>query len=475
MNKSSSNQLTLRSLRCEMRQVKTLLSRMIDPVARHGEYICVAGSASLLWFILSLPARCEVSECIYRPNDIDVFVYGPLGEHEYHFSAFVSELTKNIEAAGYTITERSQRYNWYVLENEPVLIVDVRVKGISAKLSFVQCPIANTSQEVVDSFDMDIVRVIYDVKDGTITVRDDVRPNILQRRATAKDFVRSHDFPTSGDFTAYGITLSRITKYSKRGFSFSNFPSLRCSLNHLTRRDRVTDFGFPRNLNAAGVKYKIELVLDVLRRSVPGAYLRSHSLGVCGESLLYWMLDVDNCDIVIPAHIRLRAAVLHNIVRVYVCDKITPTPNDFFEFVHDVQLSLWNHGYRHEHCFKHKPPRKLRTLQHATRVRLTNRYWSVEFVWSPGTSSMEQVAEKQLLGIHRVWLNYNTMTLVASDSVKQQLQAGSCRIWPIQLYNVPPGATEQELIDSHTRSIEECYECGWSFLDDLAFLPPSSN
>ena len=479
MNASISSCPSLRSMRYEMRQVKTLLSHIVDPSTQQHQYVCVAGSAALLWFLLSQPGYSAAPEKMFRPNDIDVFVYGTPAASVESFSDFVESLTTNIETAGYAITSKREHSNWYVLEG-PILIIDVRVEGIDSKISFVQSPNDHTPQEVVSRFDMDIVQVIYDVKTQTIKVGDRIRSNILRGQATTKNFVYNRCFLSLHDYSLYGSTLSRISKYSKRGFVFPSIhPPLQCSLNNLIHRSHlssqlvIAEF-FERNSQYAGIQEQVQMALTIMRNTIPNKYLRNHKVGICGENLLQCMLDSNCYDVTIPAHVEFKYTYRTERVWMYVCSEIAPTQTAFFAFVRRVRRSLWRNGYPHVLGRKRKTSRRLQNVAHTTcySLRISNMDWLLDFVWSPGTANLQQVAEKQLLGIHQMWLNYNTMTPVMTDNVKQQLQTATCHVQPIQLCSIPRDYQECNRINFWLFTIEEYYECGWRFLDDFKLLPP---
>jgi len=157
MTDNTSEHLTLRSLRYEMRQIKTLLGCVADPTMNQHDHVFVSGSAPLLWWMISRSELSVCRLCMFRPNDIDMFVYGPPAESEDTYVAFVDLLLDNVVGLGYTIVERSEHLNWYILDGEPVLIIDVKIKGIHQTISFVQSPIDTSPQEVVNRFDINIV------------------------------------------------------------------------------------------------------------------------------------------------------------------------------------------------------------------------------------------------------------------------------------------------------------------------------
>lgn len=463
--------LSERTLRYEARQVKSFLSCIVAPNSQQHEHVCVSGSAPLLWFLLSQPEHSISPEHLFRPNDIDIFVYGdPAETHETFYDFFIT-LTNNIETAGYTITSRSQCFNWYVLPHQPVRIINITVKGLKSNLSFIQCPEDNTPQEIVDRFDMDIVQVIYDIERQSIVIADDIRRNILKRQATVKDFVFDHHFPFDRDHKMYAATSSRMFKYIKRGFTFrSGLPPLRCSLMQLSTRSSAHQ---PRQLRRLRMKQKIEQAVNILSDVLPNTYLSNHNIGICGENMLQYLLDMNYYGI--PEHIQLRRTARTSMISVYVCGALAPTQQSFFAFIRNVRVMLWNNGYNHVFIGKQSTSRRLPNMQHMTRysIRIVNERWFYEFLWSPGTETIQQSAEKELMGIHQIWLNYNTMKPVMTSSVKKQLRAGSCHIEHIQLHRLPPYPQEYNAINYRLHILHEYYKCGWNFANELTMLPPS--
>jgi hypothetical protein len=161
-------------------------------------------------------------------------------------------------------------------------------------------------------------------------------------------------------------------------------------------------------------------------------------------------------------------------ITVYVCGNVTPTQKSFFFLMHNIRLQLWSNGYPHIFMNKHMGCKRLPYVPDRTRyaLRVSRMNWYFDFVWSPGTTTTQESAENNHLGIHQIWFNYNTMMPVMTNNITEQLQTGTSRIQQIQLHVLPPHYKEYDAIQDLEFLISEYYQCGWNFTNKLTVLPP---
>jgi hypothetical protein len=145
------------------------------------------------------------SEPIWSPNDIDVFVCLPTNDFEVLVAAFM-----NIHI------DADCKIRRIGLQH----IINVTIPGYSAAMSFIRCPAAATSQDIVQQFDIDVCTPIVTHKDGKLWVRmtTDVAASIRERKMHC-NMRKRHS-----KFMHYPLqrTLHRVGKYVARGYFFAS-------------------------------------------------------------------------------------------------------------------------------------------------------------------------------------------------------------------------------------------------------------
>lgn len=196
--------------------------------------IGVAGSSALQWL---QDAKEVKNDWQVKPHDVDVFVCGDQGEEFDHFMRKVlfklrrSSKTREIDIR---VVRRS---NHYIQCGTSSAIVDVHLinffpwrlstdvqKG-DCLISFIQSPF-ETVKETVESFDIDVCKVMYDVHSGTFTVPDgNTMTHIMTNTASltkTKFFLSNKVDHSAFDAAKACSTLRRIQKYKARNFCFTN-------------------------------------------------------------------------------------------------------------------------------------------------------------------------------------------------------------------------------------------------------------
>lgn len=160
-----------------------------------------------------------------EPNDCDLFVCGPYGRTHPIFEDYVDGVISNIQEAGYDVLRVHSKLSRYIHKSVEVMITDVLVDGLDTKLSFVQCPLSDTVKTAVCSFDLNIVKVVYDFKSGNFVVENEARSMIEDGRMMItervhRDLVREVNRKDKSGFTFQKLknTYFRIAKYGIRGF-----------------------------------------------------------------------------------------------------------------------------------------------------------------------------------------------------------------------------------------------------------------
>ena len=198
---------------------KSLPLRDISYVGDCGPAVVVAGSAALYLHMIErriLPR--------WDPNDLDVFVTGSMARRASKFRSYVNRFVNMVELSSFTLEEVEEHFNYYCLRDHKVLIINVKVKEFGIPFSFVQCPHLKDGTEVVDTFDINIVKVWIQIDTVRIVMNPEVYHCIAAKIAKVEDVVWSDVVPSRFDRAKLTSTLRRMEKYRKRGFRFLDTP-----------------------------------------------------------------------------------------------------------------------------------------------------------------------------------------------------------------------------------------------------------
>lgn len=214
----------------EGRRERQFLESVIPLKYLLNDEVCVAGSRALQWW----QAEMNAGPYWNRPGDIDIFVAGEPGKNGATFAEFLYDVRRNMGKKGFLCTSE-WREGPYTddctddsIHSEKLKILDVNVEGFKFKFSFVQRPRAKNNEEVVASFDMDICRVIYDLRRHSFQVKDEVQDHIRSGVAiVAADRLKDDSLdegngsedPLDEENWKKRMTLKRMRKYQRRGFT----------------------------------------------------------------------------------------------------------------------------------------------------------------------------------------------------------------------------------------------------------------
>lgn len=178
----------------------------------------------------SLRGRWEASNMEWRCGDVDLFVGGDIGNDADKFRTFAEEIARNISAVsgGTAIPaiHRQLRLSRYIALDRPVYIMDVIFMHLQPKLQIIQCPGLTTLSDIVDNFDIDVVKVMYNPLSGLIHAQAKTVKAICDGEATVKDFFLSKNYPRKAELPALFSTLRRMHKYGTRGYEFARYPRM---------------------------------------------------------------------------------------------------------------------------------------------------------------------------------------------------------------------------------------------------------
>ena len=202
----------------------------------------IAGSSALLFLEQSLAldrngnliGRWRVNfwktqdyHIFWQVNDIDYFI---IADTKKAFLKRVREIVKAMSAVlkqyNEAITIQRKHLCLYVRLNTRVWIVDCKITGAEPTLSFVHANGLSSMKEVLDGFDMNIVKVMYDVRTMMLMTDEETIADVWNGEAAVSNFEMKSDIPSKFEIKKLSLTLNRMIKYGARGYKFRNYPLL---------------------------------------------------------------------------------------------------------------------------------------------------------------------------------------------------------------------------------------------------------
>jgi hypothetical protein len=233
----------------DVAKIFEVLEKVVDPEivgVTHGwgAQEGVAGSASLA-VLESIMSRTRSGELRGRwrkegvfgdetggVGDVDFFVCrrngGTPALFRTYVAAAISKIVKLVAKEGRIVTVDKEMVHPY-LQGGAILIQNIWISGVSVKLSFVQAPSCRHMMDVVDMFDINVVKVIYNPYRKELYVPLDVVCGVENGLADVCDFHLNKGSPSSYDLMQVKLSLKRMNKYGNRGYYFKKYPKLMMS------------------------------------------------------------------------------------------------------------------------------------------------------------------------------------------------------------------------------------------------------
>ena len=203
-------------------QVMSLLHKATSKEALSDVQMCVAGSAAL-WQHMRKHTKEDLS---WTPNDIDIFI---IAQSKEDFEDKVGEIVQELveEDEDLFVNESRDTVYDHMLNDGKISVINVHLHKQILKLSFIYHPHSSSVQDMLDSFDIDVCQVAFNVKDGSFTVSLSVEFAILAGEAKAKPHVLTNSCGTHAEMNRARNTMLRMWKHSERGFRFARPLSLK--------------------------------------------------------------------------------------------------------------------------------------------------------------------------------------------------------------------------------------------------------
>ena len=211
----------------EVYVIRSLLRYVIPRECSRDNEVAIAGSAALCWF----QDLWEVGPMWGVPGDVDIFVCGKNGRTKGQFSKFMNSILKKLRQIYRHPSAVECFDSAYCFRGLVCHISNLKIPGISLKLSFISSPGCNNVKEVVDQFDIDVCKVIYNVHHEEYEVEESVKKHIKMCKAMVTDLTFGGSVPDRFDIYKCSKTLGRMEKYTKRGFVFINGGGIRFGIN----------------------------------------------------------------------------------------------------------------------------------------------------------------------------------------------------------------------------------------------------
>ena len=170
----------------------------------------------------------DLADTFWQANDADYFIcIDDDDEFMKRVGVIIAGLRIAVATHGRTVHVSEPRRNPYADGDRTILIIDVHVSDIDPVISFVQAPSKRRMENVIDDFDFDIVRVIFDPRTQLILTYEPVTESILRGKANlTRSFLVTPGAPTMWEATRISSTLKRMVKYGERGYTFSSYPEI---------------------------------------------------------------------------------------------------------------------------------------------------------------------------------------------------------------------------------------------------------
>lgn len=207
-----------------------ILRHVVPESESRGGHVGILGSVALLlhqehhrigpkWpgLVVDKSGRAWTS-----PGDYDVFVAGHHGKSKESFMKFVHMMLERIARLGHGVAPCAggAAYQIYVRGGEKIWIMNFYISGITKIVSFVQSPRCDNLAEVVEGFDIDVCKVIYNLYTQKTSCSADVEEQIRRGTSKAMGLLFEDGVPSPTDGRIVARTVHRIRKYIFRGFAF---------------------------------------------------------------------------------------------------------------------------------------------------------------------------------------------------------------------------------------------------------------
>lgn len=230
----------------EGERIRQFIEDTVQPKELDTFTVGLAGSATLSWYLEALHEEFQASAWTPFPfdwNDINIFVCGPHAETRIAFVAFVNGMKVRMARKGY-VTEESMepRFHTIGVGNLCTQVMRLHVRSIASPISIVRCHGALNVMEVVEHFDLDVCRIIYNFRHNSYQLSSMMKENIqrgeMEIHARLMELATESHLPLS-QMLMMERSVDRIDKYKARGFAITNSPNAVSEFKRCVEKSRM--------------------------------------------------------------------------------------------------------------------------------------------------------------------------------------------------------------------------------------------
>ena len=432
-----------RELIQEATRTQDAVRHMLSNELQQQGTVCVAGSTALQWYLLRHGDNSSVRCCMFKPNHVRIFVFGEDGKTDTAFRTAVRTMIRNLVEYGKEVYDLQEQQNTHLLSREPAMIVDAHVEGLHAEFNYMQSPADSSAYDIAGRFDIDILKVIYDIANDEFRLEDSVARSIARRTGSARDIHCRLSVPDQSEVRSYMSTLSRIRTYSQRGFDFRRCPILICNADDAGKM-RPIPSALPGHMPAVHghrvidtMHTALKFMLDV----IPSHVLRKGTIGLAGELLLTNIISQNSYSVASRVVGPWKVA----LANVFVCGADGMSTEAFYQ-----AMKVIRNRYN-----KSRQPFGLFTEQKSFVdgiCKLTDVLWissqypklELQFVQCPGVENIQALSELLPIGVKRIWYNFEEMSCELSLGVSEQLRTGTVHVEDKLIKDTHPDLTEMK-------------------------------
>jgi len=454
-------------------KVKAFLRKVVPAEAQLQGAVGGAGSFFLYDYDSTLMDVANATS----PNDVDIFVCAEYGRTAEQYFDFMKLIVIKAMREQYQIVKIATYKNLYVNKNLPIFISDIYVADIALHFSFVQCPLDTTVATVVDTFDIDIVRVVYDIRTGSSTPKSsNVAVAIHNRILSADNFIMKHCAPTNFEKRRILSTLGRIRKYRDRGFSIRNIPQLiRCPLRQrqefaqepeLQHHHNRHDIGWQRNKS----NRLIRKAVFQLESNLPAPLMRHGKVMLMGSHpfALFVCLTYEGQHL--PLYVQeCQQNFSAKVLKQMTLDVVLLTP-DSAHLLSIIRCFI-------RRAFGNHPPPDL-TMIHDTTTNVTGMTPCLEtvtvmvpsptslnyrFIRVAPNVSRSQLLAQQIFSFYQTAACTKTHELKLTSSAEATMQTGRVQCGNFHLSDSAPSEIDVVLFGKVLANMQFYFRRGWTF------------
>ena len=167
-------------------------------------------------------------QIFWAANDVDYYVIASDQEEFFNrVECIMKKLASVLKTHKRSVYVEKKRKSYCFVADTYIWIVDCKITGVHPTLSFVHAKGYSSMKEALLRFDMNIVKVMYDVETMMLLAHKDTINDVVNAEATVRDFDMSSDIPTEFEIKKVHSTLKRMVKCGARGYKFKNYPILK--------------------------------------------------------------------------------------------------------------------------------------------------------------------------------------------------------------------------------------------------------